>query len=113
MTESTATAGEVDAIYVVVERRVQGENLKYIERVVERTFPNGVVDAGCVDCGIQYVGAPEAYAQPSTNGPSGTGPEGTSKGTISGSGTNPPGSNMAAPGSGKSATKHSKKKQSS
>ena len=54
-----------------------------------------------------------AYAQPSTNGPSGTGPEGTSKGTVSGSGTNPPGSNMAAPGSGKSATKHSKKKQSS
>ena len=49
VTENTTTAGEVDAIYTVVSRVVQGQTLKYIERVVERTFPNGVVDAWCVD----------------------------------------------------------------
>ena len=51
VTENTSTAGEVDAIYTVVQRTVQGQTLQYIERVVERTFPNGVVDAWCVDCG--------------------------------------------------------------
>lgn len=56
--EVTPTAGDVDAIYTVVQRSVEGQSLQYIERVVERTFPNGVVDAWCVDCGIQYVGAP-------------------------------------------------------
>jgi hypothetical protein len=56
--EDTTTAGEVDAIYTVVQRVVEGQTLKYIERVAERTFPNGVVDAWCVDAGIQYVGAP-------------------------------------------------------
>jgi hypothetical protein len=57
VTESTTTAGEVDAIYTVVERTVNGVSVQYIERVVERTFPNGVEDAWCVDAGIQYVGA--------------------------------------------------------
>lgn len=56
--EDTATAGEVDAIYTVVQRTVQGQTVQYIERVAERTFPNGVVDAWTVDCGLQYVGAP-------------------------------------------------------
>lgn len=56
--ESTATAGEVDAVYTVVERTINGQTLKYVERVAERTFPNGVEDAWCVDCGISYSGAP-------------------------------------------------------
>ena len=56
--ESTATAGNVDAIYTVVQRTINGNIVKYIERVAERTFPGGVADAWCVDCGIQYVGAP-------------------------------------------------------
>lgn len=56
--ENTPTAGEVDAIYTVVQRTVAGQTLQYIERVVERTFPNGVRSAWCVDCGIQYSGAP-------------------------------------------------------
>lgn len=56
--ETTSTAGEVDAIYTVAERVVNGQTLKYIERFVERVFTNGVVDAWCVDCGIQYDGAP-------------------------------------------------------
>ncbi len=58
VTEATSTAGDVDAIYTVVQRMVEGQTLQYIERIVERTFPNGVVDAWCVDCGIQYIGAP-------------------------------------------------------
>lgn len=56
--ENTPTAGEVDAVYTVVQRTVEGQSLQYIERVVERTFPSGVASAWCVDCGIQYSGAP-------------------------------------------------------
>lgn len=56
--ENTATAGEVDAIYTVVQRTINAQTVQYIERVAERTYPNGVVDAWTVDCGIQYVGAP-------------------------------------------------------
>jgi hypothetical protein len=57
--EGTPTAGEVDAVYWVVERDINGQTLQYIERLAERSFPNGVVDAWCVDCGIRYDGAPE------------------------------------------------------
>jgi hypothetical protein len=57
--EDTSTAGEVDSIYLVVEREINGQTLKYIERLVERSFPTGVADAWCVDCGINYTGAPE------------------------------------------------------
>lgn len=56
--ENTVTAGEVDAVYTVVQRTIQGQSLQYIERVAERTFPTGVADAWCVDCGVAYVGAP-------------------------------------------------------
>lgn len=56
--ENTMTAGEVDAIYTVVQRVVAGQTLQYIERIVERTFPSGVQDAWCVDCGIGYSGTP-------------------------------------------------------
>lgn len=56
--ETTSTAGEVDAIYTVIERVVNAQTLKYIERFVERVFTNGVEDAWCVDCGIQYDGVP-------------------------------------------------------
>ena len=58
VTEGTATAGEVDAIYTVVARTIQGQPLQYIERVAERTYPAGVVDAWTVDCAVQYIGAP-------------------------------------------------------
>lgn len=56
--EDTATAGDIDAVYTVVERTVVSQTLKYIERLAERTFDNGVEDAWCVDCGINYTGAP-------------------------------------------------------
>src|SRR6185369_2006784 len=56
--ENTAIAGEVDAIYTVVERTIESVTTKYIERVVERAFAHGVEDAWCVDCGIGYSGSP-------------------------------------------------------
>lgn len=59
VTEATEVGtGFVDAVYTVVQRTVQGETVQYIERVAERIFPNGAVDAWCVDAGLQYVGAP-------------------------------------------------------
>ena len=57
VTEETDDAGTVDAVYTVVERDISG-SIKYIERVAERVFPNGVSDAWCVDSGLQYSGAP-------------------------------------------------------
>lgn len=58
VTESGTVAGTVDAVYTAVERVVEGSTVKYIERIAERIFPNGVEDAWCVDAGLQYVGAP-------------------------------------------------------
>jgi hypothetical protein len=60
VTELTTTAGEVDAVYAVVDRMVNGFNVKYIERFAERTFPNGVEDAWTVDAALNYVGAPKS-----------------------------------------------------
>lgn len=58
---NTETIDEVsvEAVYVVVEREVNNNTVKYIERFVERSFPDGVAGAWCVDAGIQYDGAPE------------------------------------------------------
>ena len=58
ITELTTAAGEIDAIYTVVNRTVNGFDVKYIERFAERAFPNGVVDAWTVDAGLQYDGSP-------------------------------------------------------
>jgi hypothetical protein len=49
--------GSVDAVYVVVERVINGNTVKYIERFAERIFPNGATNAWCVDAGVQYIGA--------------------------------------------------------
>jgi hypothetical protein len=43
----------VDAVYVVVQRVVQGVTLQYVERMADRIFPYGVEDAWCVDAGLQ------------------------------------------------------------
>lgn len=58
VSELTTTVGEVDAVYTVVNRVVNGFNVKYIERFAERTFPNGVIDAWTVDAALEYVGPP-------------------------------------------------------
>ena len=53
--ENTAL-GFVDAVYVVVERVINGYTVQYIERFTERYYPDGVTDAWCVDAGLQYNG---------------------------------------------------------
>jgi len=58
VTEATSTAGTVDAVYVVVQRTVNGNVVKYVERFAERAFRNGVEDAWCVDAGLHYSGSP-------------------------------------------------------
>ncbi len=58
ITEPTDLAGNVDAVYTVIERIIHGSPVKYIERVAERIFPDGAEDAWCVDSALGYVGAP-------------------------------------------------------
>ncbi len=58
VTEVTATAGAVDAVYTVVARTVNGHAVQYIERVAERIFPNGLASAWTVDAAVEYSGAP-------------------------------------------------------
>lgn len=58
ITEPSQLTGTIDAVYTVVERVVQGQTLRYIERVTERVYPDGLQDAWCVDSGLQYTGAP-------------------------------------------------------
>lgn len=53
VTTWNGNATKVDAIYVVVERTINGQTVKYIERMAERLFQYGVEDAWCVDAGIQ------------------------------------------------------------
>lgn len=57
----TVTQGAVDATYVVVERVVNGNTVKYIERMADRFLSSGGVPnryTWCVDAGLQYIGAP-------------------------------------------------------
>ena len=58
VTESTSTAGVVDAPYFAITRSINGSTVQYIERMAERAFPNGLISAWCVDSGQQYSGAP-------------------------------------------------------
>jgi len=58
VTEPTDHAGTIDAVYVAVERTINGNTVQYIERFAERAFPQGVEDAWCVDAGLGYEGSP-------------------------------------------------------
>lgn len=58
VTEGLSAFNTVDATYFVVERTINGNTVKYIERLADRQFPNGVEDAWCVDAGLSYDGAP-------------------------------------------------------
>lgn len=53
----TVTLGSVNAVYVVVQRTINGVTVQYIERLVEQYYPVGATDAWQVDCGLQYNGA--------------------------------------------------------
>lgn len=56
ITESTTTVGNVDAVYHVVQRTVQGQIVNYIERFVELTYPSDYKSSWQVDAGIGYNG---------------------------------------------------------
>jgi len=58
ITEQSTPAGTVDAVYTIVQRTVNSFTVQYIERFAERIFTAGVVDAWCVDAGLQYIGSP-------------------------------------------------------
>ena len=51
-------AGQVDAVYTVVQRIINGVTVQYIERFAELFYPGGIADAWCVDAGLRYNGAP-------------------------------------------------------
>lgn len=44
--------GNTSAVYVVTQRIVQGQTLKFIERFAERLFPYGSEDSWCVDAAL-------------------------------------------------------------
>lgn len=50
--------GNVDAVYVAVNRTVNGQSVTYIERFVELNYPNDYISSWQVDAGIGYIGAP-------------------------------------------------------
>jgi len=58
VTEDSPDIGNTDAVYYVVERTIEGDTVKYIERFADRIFAGGVEDAWCVDSGLHYDGAP-------------------------------------------------------
>jgi hypothetical protein len=49
--------GNINAVYVAVQRTINGHTVQYIERMVEQYYPNGLTDAWQVDAGLQYNGA--------------------------------------------------------
>ena len=58
MSTASVTEGQLDATYFAVVRpnpSVPGNNIITIERLADRTFPFGVEDAWCVDCGAKTV----------------------------------------------------------
>jgi len=57
----TVAEGAVDAVYFVVQRVVNGNTVKYIERMADRFLASGATPnykTWCVDAGLQYNGAP-------------------------------------------------------
>lgn len=49
--------GNEDVLYVVVKREIDGEEVRYVERMASRQFANPA-DAFFVDCGLTYTGTP-------------------------------------------------------
>lgn len=43
----------VDAIYVIVQRNINGAMIQYVERMADRYFPFGYEDSWSVDCALQ------------------------------------------------------------
>lgn len=49
--------GDEDALYVVVQRQIDGGSVRYVERLASRAFAT-LADAFFVDAGVSYTGAP-------------------------------------------------------
>lgn len=56
--ESVNNFGLVNAVYHVVEREIDGNTVKYIERFDDRNLARGKDYAWCVDAGLRYEGSP-------------------------------------------------------
>lgn len=56
VTENTSV-GNVDAVYYIVQRVINGTTVQYIERFVELNYPQGYISSWQVDAGIGYNGA--------------------------------------------------------
>lgn len=52
---TTLQEGNLNAVYFVVSRYINGQWLQMIERLASRAFTYGSEDAWCVDCGLQTV----------------------------------------------------------
>jgi hypothetical protein len=55
VTEADGFGGYEDAVWLIVNRTIDGQTRRYLERLVSRTFPT-VADAWFVDCGLVYDG---------------------------------------------------------
>lgn len=55
--ETVGGGNVVDAVYMVVQRQVNGVFLAYVERMADRYFTYGYEDSWSVDCGLQSVPA--------------------------------------------------------
>ena len=55
VTEPDGYGGYEDALWLIVNRTVDGQARRYLERMVSRTFPT-IADAWFVDCGLVYDG---------------------------------------------------------
>jgi hypothetical protein len=49
----TVNGNTVDAVYVVVQRFINGSFVQYVERMADRFFTYGAEDSWSVDCGLQ------------------------------------------------------------
>lgn len=52
------TIGNVDAVYTIVQRTINGQTVQYVERFAEQNYDNNMTSAWQVDAGIQYTGSP-------------------------------------------------------
>ena len=57
ITEADGSGGYTDAVYLIVNRTVNGTTRRYVERMAPRLFAT-IADAWFLDCALQYSGAP-------------------------------------------------------
>lgn len=63
--ETVGNGNVVDAVYVIVERTINGAVVQYVERMADRYFPYGAEDSWSVDCGLQTATAADSVTSQS------------------------------------------------